>query len=230
MTDLQTRRQLEVLVVDDSLVIRRGLGNLVGTEPLLSVAGEAEDATTALLLAKRVRPHVVLFGNQMPLAVLPELTSISRVVVLSFTADPATITAAMLLGASGFLIHGDFTSEELLRAVRAVGPDSTHLSPLAAACMLRPLRESDSARTLAASHLTVLSRREQEVMVLISKGLSNSQIATMLFLSEKTVKNHINHIFGKLQVHNRAEAMAQWLGTAQPGGAKDCQDRPSSCL
>jgi DNA-binding NarL/FixJ family response regulator len=174
--------------------------------------------------------------------------------MLTYSSEPEIVRQALRRGASGYLIHGGFTAEELAEAVRAVGrgvrvmtraakaPHASVLSPDVSDSLgvsyepnetpshmqlfmplLRQAREARLGRvtTLAArDHGRPdfgLSSREVEVMDLIAAGVNNQQIAATCFISEKTVKNHINRIFAKLHSTTRSEAIARWLGTAREG-------------
>ncbi|PBC69621.1 LuxR family two component transcriptional regulator [Streptomyces sp. TLI_235] len=211
-------KPIGVMIVDDNAVVRMGLRALINTEPRLSVVGEAGNGRTALHLAQQLHPDVILLDNRMPqvdgLSVLRPLAAISRVLMATYAHDPATVESAMRLGASGFLVHGDFAPDELIRAILRAGPGLAYLSPQATSAVLTRLHTSAPHRAaLHTRQLDALTRREREIMNLVAQGLSNSRIASRLVLSEKTVKNHINHILGKLHATNRAEAMAHWLGT-----------------
>ncbi|MEV8096742.1 response regulator transcription factor [Kitasatospora sp. NPDC085879] len=229
MIDHLTGKPLGVLIVDDNAVVRMGLRALLGTDPRLSVLGEAGNGRAALHLAQQLQPGVILLDNRMPqvdgLSVLRPLAAISRVLMTTYTHDPATVESAMRLGASGFLVHGDFTPDELIRAVLRAGPGLAHLSPQATSAILGRLQTGSPVRAAPQNRqIDALTRREREVMNLVAQGLSNSRIASRLVLSEKTVKNHINHILGKLQAANRAEAMAHWLGTDRQDSRSEPRD------
>jgi DNA-binding NarL/FixJ family response regulator len=219
MIDTISRPAVAVMIVDGNAVTRAGLRALLSAQARLAVVAEATDAPSALRLAERTRPEVVLLDTHRPhpndLDVLRRLATLSRVLVTTRDLGPGAVEEAMRAGASGFLVHGDFTPYELTRALLLAGPDAAHLSPRAATALLRGLRltrpTGSAPRTREADTLTP---REREIMDLIAQGLSNARIAGRLVLSEKTVKNHINHILGKLHAQNRAEAMASWLGTA----------------
>ncbi|MFE2473690.1 LuxR C-terminal-related transcriptional regulator [Streptomyces mirabilis] len=214
-------RQLGVLVVGGDAVTRIGLRALLATDRHLTAAGEAVAGPTAVSTARQQRPDVILLDKGAPqgnggLNLLPALTPLARVLVLTRTLDPAVIVSFVRDGASGCLVHGDFTPDELLRAVLHAGPEALRLSPLAAAAMARYLHGGTPHQRQHTIPPDTLTRRERQIMELVTQGLSNVQIAAALSLKEKTVKNHINHIFGKLHAGNRAEAMAHWLGTARP--------------
>jgi DNA-binding NarL/FixJ family response regulator len=209
------------MIVDDNAVVRTGLRAILGAQTRLAVVAEAANGNRALHLAEQIRPEVILLDNRASQAdgigMIRRFAAISRVLMTTYRHDPETVEAAMRAGASGFLVHGDFTPYELTRAVLRAGPETAHLSPRAAAALLKRLYLFGPVGAVPHQRaVDALTRREQEIMDLVAQGLSNSAIAGRLVLSEKTVKNHINHILGKLHAHNRAEAMASWLGTARP--------------
>jgi DNA-binding NarL/FixJ family response regulator len=216
---------IDVLVVDDNPIVRSALrGYLDGTDDVRVVA-EAADGREALTAARLTRPAVTLLDHRMPVAdglsVLSELSRHTSVLVLTSDADPGLIARMLRGGARGYLVHGAFDPEELHRAVRAVAAGHGWLSPIAAAVATATVRDQVSREQaqldLAERHRKVrdrygLTRREQDVLELLSEGLSNAAIAHRLLLTEKTVKNHLHHIFAKLRVSTRMEAVLRWTG------------------
>lgn len=241
---------LRVLVADDNPVVRAGLSALLGTHPDIEVVAEASNGEQALTFATRHHPHVILLDVRMPgtdgLTALPELARLAPVMMLTYSREPEVVAEALRRGASGYLVHGEFTAAELITAVRDLregrptlsssvsswssgvssplgvsyepNENSSHLQPVMA--------QSSKARHTYAPPLGRrapnrpsfgLSSREVEVMDLIASGMNNRQIAATCFISEKTVKNHINRIFAKLHSSSRSEAIAHWLGTAREG-------------
>ncbi|MGX2994804.1 response regulator [Streptomyces sp. JNUCC 64] len=253
---------LRVVVTDDNPVVRAGLAALLGTRPDLTVVAEAANGADALTAVRHHRPDLVLLDVRMPgadgLTALPELARMARVLMLSYGADPETVRAARDLGALGYLVHGEFTTDELVAAVRGTRHGRGTRTPSArdAWSTAEPSPEPDvsthpvtatrpsgsdqlpsqlqrfvgqswwsrdghprAARDGGPGPLAFgLSSREVEVMDLIASGMNNRQIAATCFISEKTVKNHINRIFAKLQSGSRSEAIARWLGTAPHEG------------
>ncbi|MEW2413746.1 response regulator transcription factor [Streptomyces sp. NPDC046866] len=221
---------LRVLIADDNPVVRAGLAALLATSGGIEVAAQASDGREAIGLTRRHAPDVVLLDVRMPgvdgISALPHLVRLAPVLMLTYSQDPDAVRESLLLGAGGYLVHGEFTPDELVRAVHDVREGRPRFTPTAASTLLADLRSSSSQpqRTVAQSperlHNSVLfglSSREVEVMDLIASGMSNQQIAAACFISEKTVKNHINRIFAKLHSASRSEAIARWLGTARPG-------------
>ncbi|MFG2294901.1 response regulator [Streptomyces sp. NPDC048603] len=220
-----------VLIADDNPVIRAGLAALLSRYGDLQVVAQATNGGDALALTRRHRPDVVLLDVRLPgvdgMSALPHLAQLASVLMLTYSREPEVIRESLLLGANGYLVHGEFTPDDLARAVRDVLTGLAYFTPTAASAVLADLRARGSSheqRTVAQSTERVpnhaefgLSSREVEVMDLIASGMSNQQIAATCFISEKTVKNHINRIFAKLQSGSRSEAIARWLGTIRSG-------------
>jgi DNA-binding NarL/FixJ family response regulator len=209
------------MVVDDNPVVRAGLVALLEIDEGIEVAGEAADGRRAVDLAGRLRPDLVLLDVRMPLVDGVEaarlLSRFTQVLMLSYTDDPVVIRSAIRNGAVGYLIHGSFAGEDLAGAVRdAVSGTSSPLSPAASRAVVSAIHDSveEPGDPRREQDTLGLSARETDVMDLIAQGHSNGDIARLLVLSEKTVKNHVNRIYAKLGVQNRAAAVAHWLGTA----------------
>lgn len=209
---------ISVLLADDNAVIRRGLAALLNVCDGIEVVGEAGNGAEAIAMAETTRPDVVLLDVRMPamdgVTAATTLSQASRVLMLTYTDDPETVAAALRNGASGYLVYGRFEPEELERAVRAIAEGHTVLSPVAADVVYEAfVRGQDRAVSKGRPGVrTLLSDRECEVMTLIARGRSNSEIGTELFVSEKTVKNHVNRIYAKVGARSRSEAIATWLG------------------
>jgi DNA-binding NarL/FixJ family response regulator len=208
---------IRVLLADDNPVIRSGLVSLLETDDRLEVVGEAATGEEAVRLVREHDPDVVLLDVRMPVmdgvAAAGEISPGTPVLMLTYTEDADTVKRAIRAGASGYLVHGRFTAEELVSAVLAVAEGQGVLSPAVAPVLLQAVRTEPVATDQTV--LDDLTTREREVMTLVAAGVSNADIARRLFLAEKTVKNHLNRIYAKLGVTNRSEAMARWLGTTQ---------------
>ncbi|MEU2588431.1 response regulator transcription factor [Streptomyces avermitilis] len=233
---------LRVLVADDNPVVRAGLSALLSAHPGTEVVAEATNGEEAKALAGEHRPDVVLLDVRMPgtdgLTALPELARLTTVLMLTYSREPEVVAEALRRGASGYLVHGEFTAPELITAVRDVGrgrlavssslsvsyepnESSSHLQPVVAqSSKAWPIRVTGLPRGAVNRLDFGLSSREVEVMDLIAAGMNNRQIAATCFISEKTVKNHINRIFAKLHSATRSEAIAHWLGTAREGWSR----------
>ncbi|MCL2468241.1 MAG: response regulator transcription factor [Micrococcales bacterium] len=204
---------MKVLIADDNPIIRLGLRAALESRPQITSVVEATNGAEALDVVEGV--DVVLLDVRMPvrdgLDVLPELVTTATVIMLTSTDQVEVAAQAMRSGASGYIVHGTLDPAGIAAAIAtcvAGGTVTAGLDPWPATPSLPTGRQEDCG----------LSQRETEIMDLVVQGLSNSQLAHRLFLSEKTVKNHINRIFGKLGVTSRAQAMAAWLGTDGSAG------------
>lgn len=225
---------VRVLIVDDNPVVRIGLRSLLDLDDEIEVCGEASSGEEALAVATETTPDVVLLDVRMPrgggLDVLGRLKEQARVLMLTYSDEPAVVSEALRGGATGYLVHGAFQSEELSVAIKDTASGATRLSPAAAAVLVEGLHRSmNEARPAAsprpASEIDLdpalvrrvgLSAREADICRLMVRGAGNGEIAAELVIEEKTVKNHINRIFAKLGVNNRPLAMAVCLGLQEP--------------
>jgi DNA-binding NarL/FixJ family response regulator len=216
---------ISVLIVDDNPIVREVLRDYLDADDDIEVVAEAGDGEEAVAAARAARPAVTLLDYRMPIAdglsVIGELSRHSNVLVLTSDRAPEVIGRMLRGGARGYLVHGEFEPAELSRAVRAVAGGYGWLSPEAAAVATATVRdqlaheqaEQDrTERHRKARSLYGLTGREEEVLELLSEGLSNTAIARRLLLTEKTVKNHLHHSFAKLGVANRTEAVVRWTG------------------
>ncbi|WP_432992605.1 response regulator [Dactylosporangium sp. CA-233914] len=208
-----------VLIVDDNPIVRAALRGILEGDDGLRVLAEAANGREAIAAARRLGPAVTLLDHRMPIAdglsVIATIAQHSAVLVLTSDDDAQLIAGMLHQGARGYLVHGEFAPPELLRAVREVAGGRGWLSPVAAsvaASMLRDqsARDRDAERRRRARTQFGLTEREEDVMHLLCQGLSNASIARRLMLTEKTVKNHLNHVFAKLQVRSRTEAVVRW--------------------
>ncbi len=209
---------VRVLLVDDQRVVRDGLTLLLGLLPGIECVGSAEDGEQALDAVARLQPDVVLMDLRMPRMDGIEATRRIRaehpsVAVLALTtyADDESVVGALRAGARGYLTK-DAGAEDIARAVAAVASGQMVLDPAAQARVVANIDERSPASESTASRAGVLpdelTRREAEILGLIADGLSNAEIARRLFVSEATVKTHINHIFAKTGARDRAQAVA----------------------
>lgn len=217
--------ETRILVVDDQTVVREGLVLLLELLPGIDVAGSAGDGEQAVAMVAELRPDVVLMDLRMPRVDGVEATRRIKqahpeveVVVLTTYADDESIFAALRAGARGYLTK-DAGADEIARAVAAVRGGAAQLDP----AIQRRLVEAVAAdqrpvRTARGELPDGLTRREAEVLALIAQGRSNTEIAGDLFISEATVKTHINNLFAKADLHSRAEAVRLALTLAGEDG------------
>ncbi|HVD10237.1 MAG TPA: response regulator transcription factor [Gaiellaceae bacterium] len=207
----KTFDELRVLLVDDHDLFRSGLVNLL-SEHGLHVVGEAENGDVALRLVRELAPDVVIMDLNMPgpsgVDVIRQMTSIApltRVVVLTISADDSDVINAVMGGACGYLLK-DSSVDQLIAGIHSAAAGESLISPQIAAKMLQILRAQRSSVDAAETIRAELSEREIEVLKLIASGNDNAEIARALFISPKTVKNHISNILMKLQMENRIQA------------------------
>ena len=202
--------ELRVLLVDDHDLFRSGLRTLLEDQGL-QVVGEADNGRAALQLVAELAPDVVVMDLKMPgltgVETTRQVSSIAprtRVVVLTISADDDDVMAALLAGACGYLLK-DSSIDQLVAGIHAAASGESLISPQIAAKVLQRLR-AQTPDTAARAIRTELSARELEVLRLIAIGKDNAEIARDLFISPKTVKNHISNILMKLQIENRIQA------------------------
>ncbi|MEU3186863.1 response regulator transcription factor [Streptomyces sp. NPDC006923] len=294
---------LRVVVADDNPVVRAGLTALLSGRDDIEVVGEGADGRQAYEATVRHRPDVVLLDVRMPgvdgISALPHLVRLAPVLMMTYSRETEIVHEALRLGAGGYLVHGEFTADELVAAVRDIRQGRPHFTYSASSALLAtvrgrepegasgtlpagvgtaftapgqppvaPMQPSASAHTSPPGHseqirstgshqrevdsasrpkessqfashsqadvahssqgklpssapYSELSAREVEIMDLIASGMTNQQIAAACFISQKTVKNHINRIFAKLNAGSRGEAIALWHGMARGGSARN---------
>ena len=198
------------MLADDHRMLREGLRRSM-TDQGFDVVGEARDGDEAIRLAEELMPEVILMDVTMPevdgveatrqiRAQFPEI----RIVMLTMHADQEVLAAAIRAGASGYLVK-DCSTEEIASAVRMAASGETALSPQLAASMLDEVRKLDAAPV--SEEERVITRREEEVLQLIANGCSTPEVAEQLFISQKTVKNHLASIYQKLDARDRTQAV-----------------------
>ncbi|MBN6039229.1 response regulator transcription factor [Amycolatopsis sp. 195334CR] len=214
-----------VLICDDQELVRVGVRMIVDSQPDLTVVGEATDGATAVELAGRLRPDLVLMDVRMPgmdgiaatariCAALPE----TRVLIITTFDLDEYAYSGLRAGASGFLVK-DAPADEMLVAVRGVLRGDAMVSPSVTRRLLdRYLGERGGAEH--AAKLDLLTEREKDVLGLIGRGRSNGEIAGELYIGETTVKTHVGRILAKLGLRDRVHAVvfAYESGVVRPGG------------
>jgi DNA-binding NarL/FixJ family response regulator len=203
---------IKVLLVDDQELVRTGLRGILRPQFGFDIVGECADGTTVTSAVQALAPDVVLMDVRMPLVDGVQATADLRArdgappVLALTTFDDDEVLAGMLrAGAAGFILKG-VPAEDLQRAVRIVAEGGAWLDPAVTSRVLATYR---AAPAVAAPHpgLAGLTTREREVLALIGQGKTNTEIAATLYVGEGTVKTHINHVFSKLQLRDRAAAV-----------------------
>jgi len=203
-------KSLRLLLVDDHKVVRLGLRTLLDSEPDIEVVAEAATAAEAIQLAERLRPDLILMDIR-----LPDQTGIVacrrirqnwpevKVLMLTSYAEEELVIEAIEAGAAGYVLK-QLDTGELLRAVRAVGQGKAVLDPEVTQQVLSGVRRARQEAQVTA--FKELSKRELEILAQVAQGKTNAEIAEVLVLSEKTVRNHVSTILSKLEMSNRIEA------------------------
>jgi DNA-binding NarL/FixJ family response regulator len=210
---------IRVLVADDQAVVRQGVVLLLSTSADIEVAGEAGDGLEALRLATELRPDVALVDLRMPgldgAQVTERITGAglaTRVLILTTFADDDAVLPALRAGAAGYLTK-DVTGESLLAAVRDVAAGRTVLysavqQRLVQLVVTESAAGGDRSPAAPPAGLDGLTPREADVVRLVARGLNNRQVAREMFVSEATVKTHLNHVLAKLAMQDRAALIA----------------------
>jgi len=216
---------VQVLIVDDQALVRRGFRMILDAEPDLTVVGEAATGYEAVEEAARLRPDVVLMDIRMPglggVEATRRITAagpVPRVVVLTTFDLDEHVVESIRAGASGFLLK-DVPPEELVRAIKVVAAGDALLAPSVTRRVLARLAATPSLNTDDSAAVASLTDRETEVLRLLARGLSNAEIAASLFLGETTVKTHVGRVLAKLGVRDRLQAVvtAYESGLVTPG-------------
>ncbi len=201
-----------ILLVDDHEVVRLGLKALLERHPQFEVVGEAGTAREALEQVSRIRPDVVLMDIRLPgtsgIEACEEITKNypnTKVVMLTSYAEDEMLFSAIRAGASGYVLK-QIGAEDLVRAIESVGRGEATLDPAVTQRVFHEVRRAVKEEEAAA--FSNLSQQERHVLLLVSEGKTNREIAKTLFLGEGTVRNYVSSILSKLGVSNRAEAAA----------------------
>jgi len=215
---------IRVVVVDDQELMRVGFRMVLGAQEDMEIVGEAANGQEAVDLAESLRPDVVLMDVRMPVLDGVEATkliterALAKVLVMTtFDLDEYALSA-LRNGASGFLLK-DTPSVQLVAALRSVASGDAVVSPSVTRRLLDRFLGAAGGELRDPAMLDVLTDREREVLLLIAQGLSNTEIAHKLFLSEATVKTHVGRVLSKLDLRDRVQAvvLAYETGLVRPG-------------
>jgi DNA-binding NarL/FixJ family response regulator len=204
---------VKVLIVDDDDLMRAGLRGVLASDAAIEVVGEASDGNEAVYRARLLKPHVVLMDVRMPdldgiaatrelLGAFPDL----RVVIVTTFEQDDYIFGALRAGASGFLLKRS-RPEELVSAIHTVAAGDSLLSPSVTSRVIERMAQQPAPDVTADARLDELTPREREVLALVARGLSNSEIAAELVVEESTVKTHVRRILAKLDARDRVQAV-----------------------
>ena len=205
---------IRVVICDDHALFRRGLTMVLEDEPGIEVVGEAEDGDAAVAAAEQLAPDVVLMDVRMPkrsgieaTRAIAELVPTARIVMLTVSDEEEDLYEAVKAGAAGYLLK-EISIEEVAEAIRSVMTGQSLITPSMASKLLAEFSNlSKKAEARNAVPVPRLTERELEVLRLVAQGMSNKEIASELYISENTVKNHVRNILEKLHLHSRMEAV-----------------------
>lgn len=220
---------VRILVVDDTALFRRSLAELIDQQEDFELVGEADNGLEGVEKASALKPDLVVMDIEMPVMDGVEATRLirervagARVVMLTVSEADEHLFEAIRFGAQGYLLK-DLRPEQLFELIRAAMRGEAALSPAIAARLLGQIRDGAVAAAPAGGEeeQPALTRRELEVLRLVADGLSNKEIASSLFITEGTVKNHVHNALEKLQLENRTQAAAYIVRKGLGSGARD---------
>ncbi len=203
-------KKITVLIADDHALIREGIKQILELEEDICVVGQANDGEEAFELAEKLNPDIILLDINMPklngietLRRFKDMGIKSKVIILTIHEDKEYILKTLKLGANGYMLK-DSSANSLIEGIRKVAKGENYIQSSVAD--LVSASSDDSAESSSIEQINSLTNREYEVLVLIAEGLNNKDIAERLYISEKTVKNHVSNIFKKLNLNDRVQA------------------------
>lgn len=210
---MSNQERYRVLAIDDHPLFRKGVSDLIDTEPSLKLVGEATNGQEGLALARSLNPDLILLDIKMKgmngletLKAIKQEGVASLILMLSVSDSEEDVLTALRNGADGYLLK-DMEPEEILESIRKALLGSDVISERLTQLLAKTLRDADKLSD--SSDLALLTTREQEILQQIANGMSNKRIATTFGISEGTVKVHVKHLLKKLNLHSRTEA-AVW--------------------
>ena len=216
MTLMTDRRNVRALIVGADVIVRLGLRTLLQVTGRISIVADVEPAWDAIGQVGQLWLDVVVLHGALTgpagAPLLSELRTLARhvpVLVLTDECSRAAVEQALRSGATGYLVTGQYAPDELLAAVLATANGQPRLSPDVVGVLVNRLRVTQASAE--PPRPARLSPRETEIVENLVRGRTNAEIGELLGISEKTVKNHVNHVYAKLHTRNRAETVARWL-------------------
>jgi DNA-binding NarL/FixJ family response regulator len=223
MTDLPEARPLRLLVVDDHEVVRQGLVSLLERREHFQVVAEAGTAAEAVEMTRKFEPDLVVMDVRLPdgsgIEACREIRAEfprTRVVILTSYPDEEAVLSAIIAGASGYLLK-QIRGRDLVSALESVGRGESLLDPAVTEKVLDRVRRI--ATGTYTDEMAQLTQQEQKILLLVAEGKTNKEIASEVFLSDKTVKNYVSSILSKLNLERRAQAAAFVARHRMKGGA-----------
>lgn len=203
--------QIRVVIVDDHPLLREGVAHTLNSDPSIDVVGEGGDAEDAIRLASDLLPDIILLDISMPGGGVTAAKAISAscpvvtIAMLTVSEHDDDVLGSLHNGARGYILKG-IGGPELIEIVKGLHDGNPYVSPGLFARLLSEVKQGKENRTVAADGLSTLTAREEQILELVSQGLSNKEIGNELGIAEKTVKHYVTNVLQKLQVRNRVEA------------------------
>lgn len=204
-------KAIKIMIADDHALIREGIKQILELESDISVIGQASNGEEAFDMAAELNPEVILLDINMPklngietLRKFKDMGIKSKVIILTIHEDKEYILKTLKLGANGYILK-DSSADVLIEGIRAVYKGEKYIQPSVAELVSESSTYDDYCNASLVK-INSLTKREYEVLILIAEGLNNKDIAERLYISEKTVKNHVSNIFKKLNLNDRVQA------------------------
>lgn len=205
------KKQIKVLIADDHALMRQGLKQILELEDNIEIIAQASNGEEAIHETQTHKPDVILLDINMPklngIEALRRLRSMgveSKVIILTIHDDKEYLYETLNIGANGYVLK-DADSDSLVKAINDVMDGKSYIQPSIANLLVSEIRSKEN-KSEDEIKIEALTKREYEVLTLIAEGLNNKEIAARLFISEKTVKNHVSNIFRKIDVSDRIQA------------------------
>lgn len=205
-------KNITVMIADDHVLLREGLKQILDLEEDIDVVAQAGDGKEAVEKAMKCKPDVILLDINMPkmsgieaLRRFKDLGASSKIIMLTIHDDREYLCETIKIGANGYILK-DSDADSLIKAIRDVNNGKTYIQPSVASLLIEEINSKEKETNGDLLKVEALTKREYEVLTLVAEGLNNREIAERLFISEKTVKNHVSNIFKKIHVNDRIQA------------------------